>query len=167
MAQAQEQENFDRAMAIVFELEGGHVHRSKEADPGGETNFGISQRSFPDLNIKGLTAAQARDLYLQDFWLEPRINRLDWPQCLLVFDYGIHSGPLRAIRELQRLLGLRQDGIIGPVTTRAVSRMSNFRMRRYLVDRLNIMRSLRNWDENLNGWQYRVIKLAGYIPVDF
>jgi len=161
------QDNFDRAMAVVFEVEGGYSNRDISADPGGETNFGISERFYPDLDIKGLTPEQAREIYLNDFWVGPRINRFNWPQCLLIFDYGVNSGPRRAIRDIQRQLNLRQDGIIGPITARAVNRMSNHQMRRHLVDRLNFMRRLANWDDNNNGWQQRIIKLAGYIPVDF
>ena len=35
---------------------------------------------------------------------------------LAVFDLAVHSGPLRAVRLLQAVLGVEADGIVGPVT---------------------------------------------------
>ena len=37
---------FERAVARVLSDEGGYV--DNPADPGGETNFGISKREYPD-----------------------------------------------------------------------------------------------------------------------
>ena len=37
-------------------------------DAGGETNFGISKRQYPNLDIKNLTKQQAADIYKRDYY---------------------------------------------------------------------------------------------------
>ena len=49
---------FDRVIDIVLAHEGGYSNDS--VDPGGETNFGISKRQYPDVNIKNLTVENAK-----------------------------------------------------------------------------------------------------------
>ncbi len=59
-------EKFNKAVRIILAHEGGYVNHP--ADPGGETNMGISKRSYPDLDIKNLTVAMAKEIYFRDFW---------------------------------------------------------------------------------------------------
>ena len=49
--------DFDLAINYVLENEGGVVDDPN--DPGGLTNFGISQKQYPDLDIRDLTRDQA------------------------------------------------------------------------------------------------------------
>ena len=44
---------FDDAVEIVLQNEKGYVN--DPADPGGETNWGISRRAYPHLDIANLT----------------------------------------------------------------------------------------------------------------
>ena len=44
----------------------GYVNDPK--DPGGETNYGISKRAYPDVDIKNLTEDGAKDIYKRDYW---------------------------------------------------------------------------------------------------
>ena len=44
---------FDEIISVVLHHEGGYVNDPK--DPGGETNYGISKRAYPDVDIKNLT----------------------------------------------------------------------------------------------------------------
>ena len=61
-------ELFDKAMNFVGLMEGGYVN--DPIDKGGETKYGISKRSYPNLDIKNLTKEQAREIYYKDFWLK-------------------------------------------------------------------------------------------------
>lgn len=54
--------DFDKAFEIVVGHEGGYTDHP--SDPGGETKFGISKRSYPNENIKGLTLERAKQIYL-------------------------------------------------------------------------------------------------------
>ncbi len=61
---------FDDAFTRLLGNEGGYVNDPR--DPGGETNWGISKRSYPTVDIKNLTRTQAEDIYMHDFW-EPLV----------------------------------------------------------------------------------------------
>lgn len=59
--------SFDLAVALVLAHEGGLTTLSY--DPGGTTNFGISQRSHPDLDVTTLTREQAIAIYHDEYWM--------------------------------------------------------------------------------------------------
>jgi len=59
--------DFKIAFAFLLKHEGGL--EIDPNDPGGTTNFGISQRSYPNLDIRNLTLAQAQVIYERDFWI--------------------------------------------------------------------------------------------------
>ena len=105
----------------TLKIEGGYVNDPH--DPGGETNFGISKHSYPDLDIKNLTIAQATNIYYNDYWIKPKINQLPDLLAGKVFDAGVSMGTGGAIGLLQNvanhsILGadLDCDGLIGPAT---------------------------------------------------
>ena len=85
--------NFDRAVAIILHLEQGYVNDPD--DPGGETKYGISKRTYPNEDIKNLTPERATAIYRADFWL-PECEVLPWPLALYVFDVSVNSGATRA-----------------------------------------------------------------------
>ena len=58
--------NFDAAFERLIGHEGGYT--AGVGDPGGETKFGISKRSYPREDIKNLTLEQAKVIYRKDFW---------------------------------------------------------------------------------------------------
>lgn len=97
-------------------------------DPGGETNFGISKRSYPNLDIKNLTRTSAIEIYYRHYWLEPQINRLPALISGKVFDAGVNIGSKTAIILLQDILNdwqpptIDTDGIIGTHTISATMR---------------------------------------------
>ena len=55
---------FEEAMTFVLHYEGGYVNNPH--DPGGETNYGISKRQYPDLDIQAITPSQALGIYRRD-----------------------------------------------------------------------------------------------------
>jgi len=85
---------FDRCITFVLKQEGGYVNDPRDA--GGETNFGISKRAYPGLDIKALTVEQAKEIYSFDYWLKAGCDKLAWPDCLVVFDTAINMGVGRA-----------------------------------------------------------------------
>lgn len=113
---------FELAITNTLRNEGGYV--DDPSDPGGETNFGISKRSYPQVDIKNLTEEGASAIYLRDFWKFDGIAN----QMLAnkVFDMSVltkHS----AIRILQRLLsGLAIDGEYGADTEKEINAANAF-----------------------------------------
>lgn len=120
-----EDARFDKAAAFLLAHEGGYVN--DPADPGGETNFGISKRSYPTLDIARLTEDQARALYRRDFWDAYGYARfLNGDVAAKVMDLAVNMGPARAHLLLQRALRaggtiVVEDGLLGPQTLGAVN----------------------------------------------
>lgn len=83
-------ETWDKAIAFVLSQEGGYVNDPK--DPGGETNFGISKRSYPNLDIANLTIDDAKNIYQRDYWNTMGCNELSYPLDMIVFDTAVNMG---------------------------------------------------------------------------
>jgi len=111
--------SFDLAIPIVLENEGGYVN--DPADPGGETKYGISKRSYPALDIKNLTVEQATAIYLRDFWQFGGI--IDQRVASKLFDAYVNLKH-RAILYAQQIVfkSLTPDGVYGPETEDALNR---------------------------------------------
>ena len=73
---------FNEIIEVVLEHEGGYVN--DPTDLGGETNFGITKRFYPDVDIKNLTKEGAKEIYKRDYWDKNRIEEV--PQELEALD---------------------------------------------------------------------------------
>ena len=82
-------ENFPAAVAFVLAREGGYVNDPR--DPGGETKFGISKRSYPNEDIANLTADRAKEIYFSDYWM-PVADALPAPSDIVAFDSAVNQG---------------------------------------------------------------------------
>jgi lysozyme family protein len=146
---------FDEYFERLIGHEGGYVNDPR--DPGGETKYGISKRSYPHLDIKNLTLADAKAIYLRDFWQRMQGDRLPAGIAFDVFDTAVNSGVGTAIRFLQRAVGVADDGIVGPLTLAAVQRRDPQGVQaRFNGERLEFMAKLSNWDAHGRGWARRV-----------
>lgn len=88
-------EQFAQAIEFTLSWEGGYVN--DPGDAGGETNMGISKRSYPDLDIKNLTVEQAKAIYYADYWLPSRAYLDDYPTCTIRFDIAVLMGVARSL----------------------------------------------------------------------
>ncbi len=110
--------SFEVAINRLLAHEGGYIwHKS---DPGGETNWGISKRAYPKINIKTLTRDQAAAIYRRDYWNAVKGDELPPAVAFQAFDSAVNHGQGQAIRWLQRAVGVADDGKFGPVTLGAV-----------------------------------------------
>ena len=107
---------FELAIPITLKNEGGYCCNA--ADPGGETNFGLSKRSYPNLDIRHLTIEQVTEIYRRDFWKFDGIN--DQALANKIFDMHVNMGAM-AFRVLQRTLGLPLDNTYNPKVEAAVN----------------------------------------------
>jgi len=144
---------------LDFGLEGGYSNN--KSDAGGETRWGISKRSYPDLNIKTLTKDRATEIYYNDYWLAMNIERLmDDDLMLLLFCFGVNVGQVTAIMVLQKLVGVDDDGMLGSQTARAVREFNGnivdeFAKRQKLFY-ITLAQKQPKQQANLNGWIARV-----------
>ena len=83
-------ENFDKAISILFALEGYESNHA--SDPGGYTKYGISQRYNPDIDIKNLTKEKAKEIYLERYWLPLGCDERPYPWDVLIFVQGVNIG---------------------------------------------------------------------------
>lgn len=113
----------------VIDREGGYVDHP--SDRGGPTKYGITlktlrmHRDNPTLtrdDVRELTASEAREIYEDVYWFDSGLSDLPVTTNLseLLFDMAVNHGPGRTIKILQRVLGVREDGDIGPVTRQAM-----------------------------------------------
>ncbi|MCD4681125.1 MAG: hypothetical protein K8S00_12140 [Bacteroidales bacterium] len=113
-------QRFEKSVEIILSHEGGYINDPK--DPGGETNFGISKRAFPNLDIKNLTKEQAKAIYYEKYWKPIQLDKFsDELLALHVFDFGVNAGVSRAVKLLQNFLDIKADGIIGPISIREIN----------------------------------------------
>lgn len=151
--------NFQRAIPILLEEEGGLADDPN--DPGGLTKYGISQRSYPHVDIRALTPEDAAAIYARDFWPACGAEALPWPLCLFVFDHAVNAGSVAAIKCLQRAAHVGDDGKLGPQTIAAVQR-ANLRSlcRQFNVERCHYYFSLAGFPRFGLGWIGRVASVA-------
>lgn len=156
---------FDTAFARVIGSEGGYVNNP--SDPGGETKWGISKRSYPDLNIADLTQADAKAIYLRDFWGAGHFDALPPVVAFQAFDIAVNSGIHASVLMLQRAADVLNDGVIGPITLAAFQKIDPVALAvRLVAERLDFWRKLPTWSTFGAGWAARAATDLRYVAED-
>lgn len=112
----------------VLKAEGWDKYTNDPADRGGPTKWGITQKAWSDhrgrevseQDMQDITEAQARDFYEELYVIGPKFHQLPEKLIELVVDSGVNSGPRAASKWVQRAVGAKQDGWIGPATLQLV-----------------------------------------------
>lgn len=148
---------FNAIIELIFSHEGGYINHPK--DPGGETKYGISKRAYPNEDIRNLTKERAKEIYLRDYWNKIRGDILKPQIAAVVMDIAVNCGVDRAIKMLQRVAGVRDDGKFGPATERALENLSFGHVCEGLTfQRLEFYRSLPTYETFGKGWERRTIE---------
>lgn len=120
----------DTLLDDIIAREGGFVDHS--ADKGGPTKYGITQNTLSEWRghavgvdeVMALTEGEARQIYEKLYWLNPKLYKLhDEVLQAILMDMAVNHGPTRAIKILQKLVGVKEDGIFGPRTSEAVQKL--------------------------------------------
>lgn len=157
--------DFDTAFNRLIGHEGGYSNHA--SDSGGETNWGISKRSYPNVDIKNLTRNGARAIYAADFWHRGSMDKLPPGLVFQVFDAAVNHGIETAIRMLQRAAGVADDGHIGPITLAAVNNKSVTDMLMlFIAERIEFWTKLSTWPEFGKGWARRAAADLRYAAED-
>lgn len=80
--------SFDNVMEFIFKKEGGY----NANDGNGPVNFGINQAANPDVDVKSLTKAGAKELYLKRYWNEINGDQLSPGVALMAMDAAVNQG---------------------------------------------------------------------------
>lgn len=157
-------ENYDRLLALVLKHEGGFVHHAK--DPGGATNFGVTQavynayrrgRKQAIQSVRHIAMPEIKDIYRRQYWDAVRGDDLPDGVDYTIFDFAVNSGVSRSAQFLQRAVGASADGRIGPATLGAVrARKPGDVISDVNTARLAFLRGLRHWPTFGKGWRRRV-----------
>lgn len=152
---------FDMAVEIVLEKEG--LLADDPRDNGGLTKYGISQKAYPGLDIRGLTRDDAINIYRRDYWNAVRGDELAWAFALPLFDCAVNQGQMTAISLFQRALGVSADGSFGPVTLAAAQKAQpapDEVLSRFMAARIVRYAALSDWPVYGNGWAARCFHIA-------
>jgi len=160
-------ERFDRAFEILRVHEGGYVNHPD--DPGGATMKGITQRTYnayrkrvgkPTASVRDITDYEVERIYKSQYWASIHADDLPDGVAYCVFDAAVNSGPGRAARWLQDIVGVKVDGIVGNETVAAVKGVpADEIINTYCDNRLAFMRSLAHWKTFGDGWKRRVAEV--------
>ena len=159
-------EYYAESLAEVLKHEGGFVNHVK--DPGGMTNLGVTKATWEEWvghpvdekAMRALKPADVATMYKRKFWDKIAGDELPIGIDYCVFDAAVNSGPGRASKWLQGVVGVDMDGLIGPKTLAAVKA---FNQRQFISDyckrRLSFMQDLPTWATFGKGWTKRVTEV--------
>jgi lysozyme family protein len=157
---------FETCIARVLGNEGGYVN--DPADPGGETQWGISKRAYPMLDIKSLSRNSAIAIYRRDFWERISADKLPPLLQFQVLDFAVNCGIETAVRKVQSAVGVADDGHFGPVSLAAVAAMSAVALTfKFLAEELDYRRKLSGWPRYGAGWTARVANDMRFAATDY
>jgi lysozyme family protein len=161
-------QNADRGIALILQHEGGFVDHPR--DPGGATNRGVTIGTLRQLgmdldgdrdvdvsDLRALTEADAASVFKRFYWDKVEADLLPSGIDYAVADFAVNAGPTRAAQHLQRALGVKDDGDIGPITIEAARKANAAAIIDRVCDsRLAFKRGLSTWATFGRGWTARV-----------
>ena len=158
-------ENYPIVQPWVLAYEGGYVDHPK--DPGGATMQGVTQRTYDAFRrrvglgtqpVRQLAPSERDRIYKEQYWDAVRGDDLPGGIDAAVYDYAVNSGPGRAARDLQAVLGVVQDGVVGIMTLDAARSADAADVVRALCERrFAFLKRLRHWPTFKTGWTRRVM----------
>jgi lysozyme family protein len=122
-------EYFEAGLTYVLGSEGGYVNN--KYDKGGKTKYGISQASYPKLNIEALTWEEAKKIYYKDYWLKYGLDKIRHKKLAIkVFDTMIVVGSYKGVQLLERavnhlMIDLPIDGVLDPLLLEVINDYEN------------------------------------------
>lgn len=155
--------NFAKALALVLKSEGGWS--DNPADPGGATMRGVTlanfrlyvQQNATKDDLRNITPEQIGTVYRRFYWDAVLGAELPDGVDYAVFDFAVNSGPGRAAKYLQQVVGVQVDGRIGPATLKATRAMLSSTVIDEICDRrLSFLQGLGTWGTFGKGWSARV-----------
>lgn len=113
-------------LTLIFE---GEFSNDKD-DKGGATMCGITQgvyneylqsKNIPPQPVNKITFPEIEEIYKNNYWNRAKCDILPPELAVLHFDSAVNHGASRANKFLQRAVGAKEDGIIGPKTIEAIT----------------------------------------------
>lgn len=155
-------ENQQRWLALVRAKEGGFTNDPR--DDGGATNMGVTQKTLAEWrgrpvtveDVRALTWDEASSLYLARYWSRIRGDELPGGLDIALGDAVVTSRMAGQVKILQGILGVEQDGYVGPLTIAAARKADTAAtIRAFFKARLAYLQTLDDWQHFGKGWTNR------------
>ena len=169
---------------FVFGAEGFYSNDKK--DSGGETLYGVARKKnpnwpgwklvdeykkkkdFPNNMKSDQTLISLKNaLYKSEYYDAVKADFIeDELLAAQVFDFGVTSGPVTSIKRLQRCIGVKEDGILGPVSLKAINDNPEA-AQLFIAERKAFYTSIGHGDNAkfLEGWLNRVDHVTKHFKV--
>ncbi len=148
----------DRAWKFIHREEGGSAITNDPADPGGLTRHGVSQRAYPDEDIRNMTEERAKFLFARDYWKPCQCDSLPERVALAVADSAFNQGTRTACTLLQEALRVDPDGVIGPKTLAAAKARNEADLLNDFLSR-RLLRYAKGNEKYRRGWFSRILRV--------
>jgi lysozyme family protein len=169
-------DRFAVCLTETLRWEGGYSNDPH--DSGGATMRGVIQRVYDGFrdsrrlhrrDVRQLEPAELQAIYHANYWQLVRGDELPPGVDLATFDYGVNSGPSRAIKGLQKILGVAQDGHLGAATLAAVHRANPAELvAKIMAERRRFIRQIgvywrfgKGWERRCTGVERVALGMAG------
>jgi len=161
-------ETYDLFMPLLFQFEGGYGWDPR--DPGGPTNWGITQADArrywkadaTPADVKAMPKSEAATIYHDKY--NPAVAYDEMPpgtDCV-VMDGGVNSGPSRSLRWLAAALGV-DSGIAHELAVDAKGAKDQIALiKRQCANRRAFLQRLGTFDHFGPGWMDRVARLEAF-----
>lgn len=170
---------FNDALKVILKHEGGFVN--DPLDRGGATNYGITQAVYEAFvkrkvsvdEIKNMPMGNVSAIYKKEYWDKIGGDKIKYyPVAFALFDQAINRGPGTVANQVQKVLGLPQDGKIGPTTLAKLNAIpdKDF-LNQFLIMSESSYKAI--VDKNptqakfLKGWLNRVSSIKSYVSTQF
>ena len=167
---------FELAFEKMIENEGGYKLHKVEGDKGGLTYAGISQVYNPtwegwkniDNKSENELTPMVKTFYNNIFWNPINGEKINSQKIAnSLFDFAVNAGVRNAVKILQRIIGVKDDGIVGPITLRAINKSTkdgeNMLSHVYTLNKLSYYNAICNHDKTmvkfLFGWTNRSFRM--------
>jgi lysozyme family protein len=151
--------SFDQAFSTIAGVEKGFSDRDKQADPGGATKYGTTERVARAWGYQGdmrdLPLDTAKAIAKAAYWDKYQCDQFDPRIAYQVFDAAYNGG--FPVKWLQECVGVPADGVLGAKTIAAVRAADVWKtVALFNAKRQLYMTDLHNWPENARGWARRI-----------
>lgn len=157
--------NFIACFNETESFEGGYVNNSH--DPGGATLKGVTQAVYtaylvhhgrPNAPVRGASDVDIQTIYRTQYWNAVHGDDLYDGLDLVMVDTAWGSGPVEAIKFLQRAIKVKDDGQLGLLTLAALKPFYNSTslLEQICSEREAFFRSLPTWSYFGKGWLVRL-----------
>lgn len=171
---------FQPAFEVILREEGGY---SPKDNKNGAVHRGITQKSWNAIrkkhggkwllmpaNVKDLTIEHTRQIYLEHYWQPSgawRLRDQRLANAYIVNYINVRWG--EATKAIQRAVGVKPDGVLGPISADAINRRNpNLVLKDMNVGIMQFYRYLAESDpaeyaDDLVGWELRLKRIEEHL----